>query len=57
MGMEREKQQIYPGEKINLGMEREKQEIYPSEKKIMGMDFFCIKHNIPDVVKVCHKGL
>lgn len=31
-----------------IGMEREKQEIYPSEKKIMGMDFFCIKHNIPD---------
>ena len=36
MGMDEEKQQIYPSEKKILGMDEEKQQIYPSEKKIMG---------------------
>ena len=36
--MDEEKQQIYPGKKINLGMEREKQQIYPGEKINLGME-------------------
>ena len=54
MGMDEEKQQIYPSEKKIMGMDEEKQQIYPSWEKIESMDFFFIKHNIPDS-EFCHK--
>ena len=38
LGMDEEKQQIYPSEKKIMGIDEKKQQIYPSEKKIMGMD-------------------
>ena len=47
MGIEQEKQQIYPSEKINLGMEREKQQIYPSEKINLGMVLFTTLNDAP----------
>ena len=54
LGMDEKKQQIYPSEKKILGMDEEKQQIYPSWEKIESMDFFFIKHNIPDG-EFCHK--
>ena len=41
-------------EKKIMGMDEKKQQIYPSREKIESMDFFFIKHNIPDG-EFCHK--
>ena len=54
LGMDDEKQQIYPSWEKNFGYGWGKTANIPKREKIESMDFFFIKHNIPDG-EFCHK--